>query len=129
MQYVISKAEQDATQMTLNGKTISKIGLPRVVDNKATYIESSGTSSDISGPGNSALINPATSNYALINPATIGYSDQYSFTYIPEESDLITDPTSANSYFLTQHVCNKYVLPKLGSTKNLIISSMSIKRS
>ena len=129
VQYVISKAEQDATQMTLNGKTISKIGLPRVVDNKATYIESSGTSSDISGPGNSALINPATSNYALINPATIGYSDQYSFTYIPEESDLITDPTSANSYFLTQHVCNKYVLPKLGSTKNLIISSMSIKRS
>lgn len=129
VQYVISKAEQDATQMTLNGKTISKIGLPRVIDNKATYIGSSGTSSNISGPGNSALINPANDNYALINPATIGYSDQYSFTYIPEESDLITDPTSANSYFLTQHVCNKYVLPKLGSTKNLIISSMSIKRS
>lgn len=129
VQYVISKAEQDATQMTLNGKTISKIGLPRVVDNKATYIESSGTPSNISGPGSSALINPATDNYALINPATIGYSDQYSFTYIPEESDLITNPTSANSYFLTQHVCNKYVLPKLGSTKNLIISSMSIKRS
>lgn len=129
VQYVISKAGQDAAQMTLNGKTISKIGLPRVVDNKATYIESSGTPSNISGSGNSALINPATSNCALINPATIGYSDQYSFTYIPEESDLITDPTSANSYFLTQHVCNKYVLPKLGSTKNLIISSMSIKRS
>lgn len=129
VQYVISKAEQDATQMTLNGKTISRIGLPRVIDNKATYIESSGTSSNISGPGNSALINPATRNYALINPAIIGYSDQYNFTYIPEESDLITNPTSASSYFLTQHVCNKYVLPKLGSTKNLIISSMSIKRS
>lgn len=129
VQYVISKAGQDATQMTLNRKTISKIGLPRVVDNKATYIGSSGTSSNISGSGKSALINPATGNYALINPATIGYSDQYSFTYIPEESDLIADPTSANSYFLTQHVCNKYVLPKLGSTKNLIISSMSIKRS
>lgn len=129
VQYVISKAEQDATQMILDGKTISKIGLPRVVDNTATYIESSGTSSNISGSGNYALIDPAASNYALINPATIGYSDQYSFTYIPEESDLITDPTSANSYFLTQHVCNKYVLPKLGSTKNLIISSMSIKRS
>lgn len=129
VQYVISKAEQDATQMILDGKTIGKIGLPRVVDNTATYIESSGTSSNISGSGNYALIDPAASNYALINPATIGYSDQYSFTYIPEESDLITDPTSANSYFLTQHVCNKYVLPKLRSTKNLIISSMSIKRS
>lgn len=123
VQYVISKAEQDATQMTLNGKTISKIGLPRVVDNKATYIESSSTSSNISG-----LIESGK-DYGLINPATIGYSDQYNFTYIPEESDLITKPTSASSYFLTQHVCNKYVLPKLGSTKNLIISSMSIKRS
>lgn len=121
VQYVISKAEQDATRMTLNGKTISKIGLPRVVDNKATYIESSSTSSNISG-----LIESGK-DYGLINPATIGYSDQYSFTYIPEESDLITKPTSASNYFLTQHVCNKYVLPKLGSTKNLIISSMSIK--
>lgn len=122
VQYVISKAEQDATQMTLNGKTISKIGLPRVVDKNATYIGLGSTPSKISD-----LI--GSGDYVLINPATIGYSDQYNFTYIPEESDLITEPTSANSYFLTQHVCNKYVLPKLGSTKNLIISSMSIKRS
>lgn len=122
VQYVISKAEQDAIQMTLNGKTISKIGLPRVVDKNATYIGSGSTPSKISD-----LI--GSENYVLINPTTIGYSDQYNFTYIPEESDLITEPTSANSYFLTQHVCNKYVLPKLGSTKNLIISSMSIKRS
>lgn len=122
VQYVISKAEQDAIQMTLNGKTISKIGLPRVVDKNATYIGSGSTPSKISD-----LI--GSENYVLINPTTIGYSDQYNFTYIPEESDLITESTSANSYFLTQHVCNKYVLPKLGSTKNLIISSMSIKRS
>lgn len=122
VQYVISKAEQDATQMALNGKAISKIGLPRVVDKNATYVGLGDTPSNISD-----LI--GSDNYALINPTDKGYSDQYNFTYIPEESDLITNPTSANSYFLTQHVCNKYVLPKLGSTKNLTISSMSIKRS
>lgn len=122
VQYVISKAEQDAIQMTLNGKTISKIGLPRVVDKNATYIGSGSTPSKISD-----LI--GSENYVLINPTTIGYSDQYNFTYIPEESDLITEPTLASSYFLTQHVCNKYVLPKLNSTDKLTISSMSIKRS
>lgn len=123
VQYVVSKAGQNAVTMKFNTKKIGigKIGLPRVVDNKATYVGSNSTSSNISD-----LI-ASGEDYALINPATIGYSDQYNFTYIPEESDLITDPTSANSYFLTQHVCNKYVLPKLGSTKNLIISSMSIK--
>lgn len=120
VQYVISKAEQDATRMTLNGKAISKIGLPRVVDKNATYVGLGDTPSNISD-----LI--GSNNYALINPTDKGYSDQYNFTYIPEESDLITKPTSASNYFLTQHVCNKYVLPKLGSTKNLIISSMSIK--
>ena len=123
VQYVVSKAGQNAVTMKFNTKKIGigKIGLPRVVDNKATYVGSSSTSSNISD-----LI-ASGEDYALINPATIGYSDQYNFTYIPEESDLITKPTSASSYFLTQHVCNKYVLPKLGSTKNLIISSMSIK--
>ena len=123
VQYVVSKAGQNATQMTPNGKTISKIGLPRVVDNGATYIGSDDTPSNISG-----LI-ASGEDYALINPATTGYSDQYNFTYIPEESDLITEPTLASSYFLTQHVCNKYVLPKLNSTDKLTISSMSIKRS
>lgn len=123
VQYVVSKAGQNAVTMKFNTKKIGigKIGLPRVVDNKATYVGSSSTSSNISD-----LI-ASGEDYALINPAAIGYSDQYNFTYIPEESDLITKPTSASSYFLTQHVCNKYVLPKLGSTKNLIISSMSIK--
>lgn len=123
VQYVVSKAGQNAVTMKFNTKEvgIGKIGLPRVVDNKATYVGSSSTSSNISD-----LI-ALGKDYALINPATIGYSDQYNFTYIPEESDLITKPTSASSYFLTQHVCNKYVLPKLGSTKNLTISSMSIK--
>lgn len=126
VQYVVSKAGEDAVTMEFNGTSkdmISKIGLPRVVDKDAVYTKSDGTSSNVS-----TLIG-STNNYALINSADIGYSDQYNFTYIPEESDLITDPISANSYFLTQHVCNKYVLPKLKSTKNLTISSMSIKRS
>lgn len=131
VRYIISKAEQDVKNMKFDndlkpdstGKVqVGTIGLPRVVGNKGKYISKSGESVYVSG-----LLN--SKDYAIISAGNMGYSDQYNFTYIPEKSDIIKDPTTADSYFLTQHVCNKYVLPKLNSTAKLTISSMSIKRS
>ena len=133
--YIISKAGQDVKAMKFDAKLspvtsdtnkkvgIGAIGLPRVVGSDGKYIKND------SGLANVSDLVGSTNNYTLINANDIGYSDQYDFTYIPEESDIIEDPTAADSYFLTQHVCNKYVLPKLNSTDKLTISSMSIKRS
>ena len=142
VQYVISKAGENARDMEFNGESkdiIGKIGLPRVAPLTATFVPtakvsvSEGSTSrdknqlgDILGSNKYKLL--AADNILVLNTST-GYSNQYNFTYIPEESDIIEDPTAADSYFLTQHVCNKYVLPKLNSTDKLTISSMSIKRS
>lgn len=142
VQYVISKAGENARNMEFNGESkdiIGKIGLPRVAPLTATFVPtakvsvSEGSTSrdknqlgDILGSNKYKLL--AADNILVLNTST-GYSNQYNFTYIPEESDIIEDPTAADSYFLTQHVCNKYVLPKLNSTDKLTISSMSIKRS
>lgn len=135
--YIISKAKQNVKAMKFDTKLspvtsdadkkvgIGAIGLPRVVGNKGTYIDKSSTPAEWSEVNGLILSN----DYALINADDIGYSDQYNFTYIPKESDIIEDPAAADSYFLTQHVCNKYVLPKLNNTDKLTISSMSIKRS
>lgn len=142
VQYVISKAGENAKGMKFNGESkgiIGKIGLPRVAPLTATFVPtakvpvSEGSASrdknqlrDILGSDEYKLL--AANDILVLNTST-GYSNQYNFTYIPEESDIIEDPTAADSYFLTQHVCNKYVLPKLNSTDKLTISSMSIKRS
>lgn len=142
VQYVISKAGENARGMKFNGESkdmIGKIGLPKVAPLTATFVPtakvsvSEGSTSrdknqlgDILGSDKYKLL--AANNILALNTST-GYSNQYNFTYIPEESDIIEDPTAADSYFLTQHVCNKYVLPKLNSTDKLTISSMSIKRS
>ena len=142
VQYVISKAGENAKDMKFNGESkdiIGKIGLPRVAPLTATFVPtakvsvSEGSTSrdmnqlgDILGSNKYKLL--AANDILVLNTST-GYSNQYNFTYIPEESDIIEDPTAEDSYFLTQHVCNKYVLPKLNSTDKLTISSMSIKRS
>lgn len=53
--------------------------------------------------------------------------------YFPDDNNIITDPTNANSFFNSNHPCNQYVLPRLNGEgggdplSRLTISPLSIK--
>lgn len=101
-----------------------KVGLAYQLKSGATYWTGEKSVELSGGPGNLKL----DENYI--------YNPLFSPVYQPSDADLIEDPLDAKSYFKSNHVCNKYVLPKLTiepesghktPLDNLKISPLSIR--
>lgn len=56
------------------------------------------------------------------------YDDLFNPCYVPSENKMIIDPTVLSTFFNTNHIFNRYALPKMDSTDNLVISSLSIQQ-
>lgn len=100
---------------------ISRLGPPSAIMPGAKYY----SNTDKSETDISAILNGAVA--AELN-ITYLYYEGFCPLYVPSDDELIEDPTEANSYFLSQHPYNRYVLPMLQSMDDLIISTLSIAR-
>ena len=136
VQYAIAKAGANCISIVAGSPTlatikindtssianISKLGRPYVTNVNATYYvgtndTTEATTISIIGDGNVAA--KLSDEYTYIN----GYCP----IYRPTSENMITDPMAPNSYFLSQHPYNRYVLPKLNNI-NISISPLSITR-
>lgn len=96
------------------------LGIPHVVNSGATYYDQSTSSKQ---PVSSIL---GDSAFIVLDNKYI-YDNRFSPIYVPSDESIISEPTSPEAYFLSNHPYNKYVMPWLRNI-NIKISQQSLGR-
>lgn len=111
------------TSLTLEGTDL-KISRPYLLsDNNLTIKKEDGTNYNASELiGTSNKVNLSSTEYKNLT-----LNGLYNLLYEPDEEEIINDPTDPSSFFKSNHVLNRYSIPKLNSLSELKISPLSIK--
>ena len=108
--------------ISAGGVNIVSLGIPRVANNSAVVYELNNHASVSTTIGN--MMNGATGIKILRNNYL--YVEGFYPLQTVDANYAINNPQDANSYFMSNHPYNRYVMPHLNNYNKLIISPMSI---
>ena len=118
----ISTPDGGASTITIGSTSATALGVP-VVSNKTSTFYQRSDDNDYKAVSFGTLLGSG-SNVSL-STNEIYLSNFYPLQRIDSDYE-INNPTDAESYFISNHPYNRYVLPRLNNYDKLIISPMSI---
>lgn len=129
-EYVSIKINNDSSGKTVDISAVA-LGIPRVANMSAKVYKNDGTEDTIGNIFASFSANNSDDDPNNdVNIVSLGTEFIYVNGFYPlqtvDANYAINNPKDANSYFMSNHPYNRYVMPHLNNYNKLIISPMSI---